>query len=255
MIGVVGGLRRIGRDLARRRHLDAYVVAAFALVLAVLSLDGDLVSDDVRWSVVLAALGLLVFRVTLPESAGDVETVLRSRVAFDDVSLASRLRSAHTVCIFGPSAVNVLTPQTVDQLRSSVLAQRDGSVRIAVLDPSAADVLAMAAEQLDDAVDYPIQTLPDALDRTVVLLRSMATWKVAGRFEHRFARYNPGFSLVAVDPHEKHGVLIVEFHGFHNESVASRMHIELRRRDSEHWYEYWLDQFESLWTTSSAPEG
>ena len=84
-IWVVGGLRRIGRDLSRRQHLDAYVVAAFALVLAVLSMLGDLVSVDLRWAAALAALGLLVFRITLPEASGDVETVLQSRVAFDDV--------------------------------------------------------------------------------------------------------------------------------------------------------------------------
>lgn len=50
-------------------------------------------------------------------------------------------------------------------------------------------------------------------------------------------------------------MLIVEFHGFHSESTGSRMHIEHHRRDSEHWFTYWTDQFETLWSASRAREG
>jgi hypothetical protein len=75
-----------------------------------------------------------------------------------------------------------------------------------------------------------------------------------GRFEHRFAAYNPGFSLVAIDPQAKHGVVIVEFHGFHNESTGSRMHLELRRQDSQHWFDYWADQFDHIWRSAREPD-
>ena len=246
-------LRRIGRDLARRQHVDAYVVAAAAILLATLSLFGDLVSTNVRWSVALAALGLLVYRITLPEGHGDIDGVLLSRSAFDDVTFASRLRTARNVWIFAPSAANLLTASTADELRRTVLARADGAVRVAVLDPSAKAAVDLAARQLDDAVDFPMQKLHDALPTTVSRLASMSGWDVPGNLDVRYAAYSPGFSLVAVDPYEKHGVLIVEFHGFHNESTGSRMHIEIHRRDTEHWYEYWTDQFETLWSASRPP--
>jgi hypothetical protein len=246
----VDSIQRIGRDLRRLRHVDAYVVAPIAVVLAALSLLSDVVSEDLRWAAALAALGLLVYRVTLPDGAGDVDEVLQSRLAFADITFGSRLKRAKVVWVFAPSAINLLTSSTADDLRRTVLARPDGSVRVAVLDPEATAAVALASRQLDDSVDFAIQDLPEELGATVSRLRAIAGWKTEGHLDYRFASFNPGFSLVAVDPHERHGVLIVEFHGFHNESSASRMHIELRRQLSEHWYEYWIDQFEHLWTHS-----
>jgi hypothetical protein len=50
-------------------------------------------------------------------------------------------------------------------------------------------------------------------------------------------------------------VVIVEFHGFHNQVTNTRMHIELRRADSEQWYAYWLEQFERIWQAARPAEG
>lgn len=251
---MAGGLRRIGRDVRRLRHMDAYVVAAVALVLAVLSLVGDVAGDSVRWAAALAALSLLVYRITLPAAVGSLDEVLQDRSAFDEATFASRLKSASAVWVFAPSAVNLLTAATADALRRTVLARSDGLVRIVVLDPTATVAVELAGRQLDDTVDYPVQVLPEALATTDARLRSIARWQTTGRFQHRYAAYNPGFSLVAIDTHTKHGVVIVEFHGFHNESTGSRMHIELRRRDSQHWFDYWTDQFEHIWQSAREPE-
>jgi hypothetical protein len=248
----VNALRRIGRDLLRRRHLDAYVVAAVALALALLTLLGG-GSDDLRWSVALAALGILVYRVTLPERTGDVDAVLQSRAAFAERTLASRFDGARTLWVYGPSAVYVLGGTVGGSLRRTILARPDGDVWIAVLDPTATDLVALTARHLDDGLDYGMKRLPEALTETVTLLERIAGWDTVGAFEYRYAPVNPGFSLVAIDPEDRHGVLIVEFHGFHNESTESRMHIELTRALSEHWYAYWLDQFTSLWQTSRPP--
>lgn len=251
---MVGALRRIVKDLQRRRHVDAYMVSAATLVLAVLSLIGDAVSDDVRWGVLLAALGLLVYQITVPDTVGSYDDLLNDRTAFDDTTFMSQLNGASRVWVFAPAAVNLLTDSAADDLRRTVLANPDGLVRIAVLDPSSEDAIQLASRQLDDATDFPIQNLSDGLSTTAARLRSMAQWSTRGLFEYRYVGYNPGFSLVAIDPHAKHGVIIVEFHGFHNESTRSRMHIQLRRRDSEHWFAYWIDQFESLWDSARMPD-
>ena len=65
--------------------------------------------------------------------------------------------------------------------------------------------------------------------------------------------YNPGFSLVAVNPSARDGRFIVEFHAFHNDATSSRMHIEIGRKQSDHWCTYWRDQFERIWDAASAP--
>jgi hypothetical protein len=246
----VDGIRRIARDLRQRRNVEAYVVAAVTLCFAVLSLLGDLAGENLRWAAVLAALGLLVYQVTVPDQSNDVDHVLLSRVAFDDVSFESRLKDAKVLWLFAPSGANLLTPARAGELRRTVLARPDGVVRIAVLDPLEQVAVDLAARQLDDAVDYPTQELADALAGTIARTELIASWHPAGRFDVRFAAFNPGFSIVAIDPYDKDGTVIVEFHGFHNDSEADRMHIELRRRMSEHWYDYWTDQFEHLWNAA-----
>lgn len=249
------GVRRIQRDLRDRRHVEGYVVATASIVLAVLSLFGDLVGDEVRWAVVLAALGLLTYQITLPERETDLDNVLHSRTVFEEVTVSSRLRNAREVWIFGPSAINVLTADAANHLRTHVLNRHDGVVRIMVLEPDGQAAIELAAHQLDHATTFPTVDLPHALAATVERIETMAGWSTPGTFEYGFAPFNPGFSILAVDPYGKAGSLIVEFHGLHNESTSDRMHIELTRTNSEHWFAYWRDQFEHLWQTSRHPPG
>ena len=100
---MASGWRRVGRDLRDRRFIDVYSVAIVAFVLALVSLIGY-GSSQLRWSVVLAALGLLVLRISVPETAPDasLDDLLRDRFAFDAVPLADRLRDAREVWIFAP---------------------------------------------------------------------------------------------------------------------------------------------------------
>lgn len=247
-------LRRIGRDLRNRRHIEAYVVAMVSTVLAIESLVGDVVGDDLRWATVLTALGVLTYHVTVPGPSADLDDVLHNRTSFDETTIGSRLRGAREFWVLGPSVINLLTADTADALRKTVLNRQDGVVRMIVLDPTATEAIRMATRQLDDATEYAAEVLPRAVQATADRLERMTGWSMAGRFEYRFMAFNPGFSMVAIDPHGKGGLLIVEFHGAHNESTASRMHIELTRAASEPWYLYWRDQFEHVWQDARPPD-
>jgi len=246
-------LRRAGRDLRNRRNIEAYVAAGIAIVFAVLSVFGDVVPDNLRWAALFAGIALLVYRLTLPDRPGGGAELLQDRTGFDDRPFTTLLNHAREVRIFAPSAVNLLNPRTCDALRTKILNRADGAVRVVVLDPDQREALRLAGKQLDDSVDFPIQRLEPSLSTTLEQLRTMRTWAVPGDLEYRLFGYNPGFSLVAIDPGERHGVIIVEFHGFHNESTNARMHIELRRSDSEHWYTYWANQFDRIWQAATAP--
>ena len=250
------GWRRVARDLRDRRFIDVYSVAIVAFVLAVVSVVGY-GSDQLRWSVVLAALGLLVLRISVPETGPEasLDGLLLDRFAFDAVPLADRLRDAREVWIFAPSAANLLTSHNCELLRTGPLSRDGGIVRVVVLDPSRGAVIELATRQLDDALTQPSHEFPAALAATVGKLQTMARWPVAGSFEYRLLAYNPGFSLVAIDPGARGGRLIVEFHAFHNEATSSRMHVEITRKQSDRWYTYWAEQFEYLWAEASAPDG
>jgi hypothetical protein len=175
------------------------------------------------------------------------------RAAFEGISFGTRLQDAREVWVFGPSAIDLLTAGNTTHLRNQVLSRAEGIVRVVVLDPGKPDAIELTARQLDDGTDYPAAGIARALELAVDRLETMATWKLPGTFEYRFAPFNRGVSLVAINPYGKGGLLIVELHGLHNESNASRMHIEITRSGSEHWFVYWRHQFEYLWDNSRQP--
>jgi hypothetical protein len=248
------GWRRVGRDLKNRRHVDAYSIAFVTLALAVLSLVPDIVPNQVRWAALLAGVGILVLRITIPDSApGSVDQLLSDRFAFDGHPVADRLKGAAEVWVFAPSAVNFLSAHNCELLRTCVLNKSDGIVRVVVLNSADDAAVGLATRQLDDSLDYPKQDFSDCLHATTRLLGAMASWQVRGSFDYRLLGYNPGFSLVAIDPAARDGVVIVEFHGFHNEATSSRMHIEIQRRQSDHWYAYWTEQFNRIWEGAAIP--
>jgi hypothetical protein len=248
---MAAGWRRIGHDLKNRRHIDVYSIAFITFVLAVLSLVPDVVPDELRWAALLAGVGLLVWRMTIPEPlSGNLDDLLKDRFAFDGKPLAERLKNATEVCIFAPSAVNILSPHNCELLRTEVLNKPNGIVRVVVLDAANEAAVQLAIRQLDDSLDYPVQDFRASLQATTRQLGAMASWHLTGSFGYRFLDYNPGFSLIAIDPTTRKGHVIVEFHGFHNEATSSRMHIEISRRQSDYWYVYWTNQFSRIWEAS-----
>jgi hypothetical protein len=191
--------------------------------------------------------------MTIPgTAAANIDQILCDRFAFDATPFADRLRGASEVWIFAPSAINILSAHYCEILRSEVLNRPGGTVRVVVLDPDNASAVDLAVRQLDDSLDYPLQDFRASLQATVHQLRVMSSWEAEGSIGYRFLDYNPGFSLVAIDPAASNGRIVVEFHGFHNKATSSRMHIEVSRQHSERWYSYWMDQFKSIWEAASA---
>jgi hypothetical protein len=246
--------RRIAKDLRNREYIDAYSVALVAFGLAIFSLVPDLVPDALKWAAVLGGVGLLVLRITIPDiRAGSADELLNDRFAFDRTPFSERLDGASEVWIFAPTGVNILSAHNCELMRNKILAKPDGMLRIVVLDPSNESAVQLAVRQLDDSLDYPIQDFRDSLATTEHQLRAMRAWKVSGTFGYKHLDYNPGFSLVAVNPSSRDGRIIVEFQGFHNEATSSRMHIELTRQQSERWYGYWTEQFQRIWDAATPP--
>jgi len=57
---IIRRLQRIGKDILAGRNIDAYVVGAIAIVLAILGVLDDIIPLNVKLSAILAALALLV---------------------------------------------------------------------------------------------------------------------------------------------------------------------------------------------------
>jgi hypothetical protein len=182
---------------------------------------------------------------------GSADDLLNDRFAFDKTPFADRIEGASEVWIFAPTGINLLSAHNCELIRNKVLARADGVLRVVILNSSNEQAVQLAVRQLDDSLDYPVQDFRDSLATTERQLRAMYGWKIGGSFDYKLLDYNPGFSIVAVDPTSRNGRIIVEFHGFHNKATSSRMHIELTRHQSEPWYGYWTEQFQRIWDAAA----
>lgn len=247
-------LRRILDDLRLRQNIDAYVLTIVTFVFAFLSLFSELLDDELRWAVLLSGVGVLLYRLTIPDPPPvSAAELLHDRSAFESRPLSEVFANAQDVRVYAPSAVNLLSATTCDVLRRTVLSREGGSVRVVILDPREKDAVRIASRQLDDSLEFPVQRLPAALQSATERLDLMSAWRTTGTFEYRLLAYNPGFSLVLIDPDTPHGRVIVEIHGFHNPSTPARMHLELTRTTGERWYTYWITQFDHIWESARPP--
>ena len=82
------------------------------------------------------------------------------------------------------------------------------------------------------------------IEGSLYKLDKMRAW---GSVDYRLLPYSPGYSLLVVDPDGKDGRLVIEFFGYHNEFITDRMHIQIERRSSQYWFEYWAKQYQVMW--------
>ncbi|MEP7292295.1 MAG: hypothetical protein ABI835_10950 [Chloroflexota bacterium] len=227
-------LRRIIDDLINLRNVDAYVVSFIGIALVILGLIGT-ADDHLYLTVITAALVVLLFRTTTPpKKEVDLDTVLLDRQSY--TPLREFVQGAHTVWAYGPSAVNILRESPT--FKREVL-DRGGEMRVLLQDPEQAESLATLRQQLD-----PNNDLDHDIKGSLFTLKKMLDW---GRVDYRLLPYNPGFSILIVDPDGKDGRLTIEFFGYHNQLIDDRMHLLIERHSSQYWFEYWAKQYQIMW--------
>jgi hypothetical protein len=230
-------VRRVIDDLTNLRNVDAYVVGFIGIALILIDVLGS-VELDAYLSVMTAALVVLLFRTTTPvRKEIDLDNVLLDRQSY--TPLRDFVQGAHTVWVYGPSAVNVLRESAT--FKREVI-DRGGEVRVLLQDPGESANMEILRQQLD-----PNNNLDHDIQGSLFTLEKMRAW---GKVEYRLLPYNPGFSLLVIDPDGKDGRLVVEFFGYHNNLIDDRMHILIERRTSQYWFEYWAKQYQIMWDAS-----
>jgi hypothetical protein len=238
------GARRVANDIRERRHLEAYSLFVVTLAVTVVGVIGGL-PDRLAEAVVLAGLAFLILWTTSPRAAEpgagvSLDTVLRDRDAYG--SFSELLDGTTELWMYAPTGVNVLLRHTADIRRW--MERRGTSARVVMLDPDSG-ALDATRLQLDQSTDFD-----SALQAS---LATVARLDALEGFELKLLATNPGFSLVVLDPGRVGGRLIVEFHGFQDDSIGDRMHVEIHRSQSLHWFEYWVGRFEAIWSAAREP--
>jgi len=246
--GAAGRLRQAGRDIAQGRGLEAYATFALGITLAALDL-AHVVDIQVVLAALLVTVSFLAFHIGVglrPDgAAGQQESAALAAVLQDRTSftfLPDLLTGTRDLGIYGPTAINVLAH--TGEIERAVLA-RGGIVRIVVQrrDPVQ---LGHIATQLDPGLD-----LDKALGTSYTALRRLAA---RPGFEYRLLDFSPGISMIVVDPDEPHGFVIVELHGFADDSVNDRMHVRISKAASPRWFRYWTGRFEAIWLAAGPDE-
>src|SRR5690606_36297229 len=158
--------RRILADFKARRNYEIYLVAVFAFLFALLSLFGDIVSDSQRNAIILAALGLLVFHLSVPDhAASSLDDHLNDRASF--APFHERIKGARKLWIYAPAAANILRAETATAIHKEILAHAEGEFRAIIQNPDETAAGNILVKQLDDSLDYQLQHLPTEIARTL----------------------------------------------------------------------------------------
>jgi hypothetical protein len=114
-------------------------------------------------------------------------------------------------------------------------------MRIILMDPSstAPDQAVLRSKGVSSRQFY-IDTLRPTLERVGMLANA------SEKIELGLLPYKPAFGIMVIDPDEPYGRIIVEMYPHHTDSFAPTF--ELQPGCDPHWYKYFRDQFDSLWS-------
>jgi len=241
-------MRQVGNDVMAGRGLEAYATFALGITLAALEL-AHVVDTQIVLAALLVTVSFLAFHIGTgqrtdgsagPHEAAALAAVLHDRTAF--TFLPDLLTGVSDLRIYGPTAINVLAH--TGEIERTVLS-RGGSVRIVVqsLDPVQLDHI---ATQVDAGLD-----LEKTLHASYAALRRLAA---RPGFDYRLLAFSPGISMIVVDPEEPHGFVIVELHGFADDSVNDRMHVRISKAAAPRWFRYWTGRFDAIWLAARPDE-
>jgi len=243
-------LKRIANDVAAGKNLEAYFVTILGLGLVIVDIfdnlnntQGDpIIPDSIKLTVLLAAVLLLLFRDTRPdEQEIELDKVLLDRQAYGPYR--EFIVSGRVLWVYGPSAINVVR----DGSFVDAILEKGGSVQILIQNPKSTATMKILTRQLDQV--YPLE---NDINTSVDILRRLKA--MHPKLEYKFLDYSPGFSMSIVEPDGRGGHLVIEYFGYQNKTIKSRMHINISRSQSAFWFEYWEQQYRQMWNEALTDE-
>lgn len=238
-------LRRVWKDIRAGENIDIYVTVIVAIALVVLNLLGIDVSPWMA-SITLAVLGLLAIallgtRHHLDEQLERLATIsstgLRGRSALPP--FRENGRTASEIFVGGTSLISAIIPH-LEFFEQKL--QQGGHIRFLLLDPK---VTAMDTWNRLSPVPHIEHDIERVLNALAVLIQQDTN--ANGRCEVRLAPVFLPFGITAFDPNKATGLMNVEIIAY-KRHPGNRPHVLLTRQHDQHWFEFFCDQYEQLWS-------
>jgi len=145
--------------------------------------------------------------------------------------------NAKEICAAGMSLISIIPPYVDFYIQKL----RDGcNLRFLLLDPKSRAVTIGDQELLSQTMKNEIETSLRVLNKLIALEDSK------GKCEVRLSRARLPFSMVIIDSQKDLGRMTVEFLAY-KKDLRERPHIQLTKRDNYKWFQFFYNQFESLW--------
>lgn len=149
---------------------------------------------------------------------------------------------ATEICAAGISLISIIPPY-VDLYIQKL---REGSnLRFLLLDPASTAIKVWDQQQLAATTKSDIQTSLRVLNKLMQLKDAK------GKCEARLTNTHLSYSLLIVDGKKEGGKLRVEIFVY-KKNLHDRPHLHLTKRDNYKWFQFFCDQFESLWQDSTS---
>lgn len=129
-----------------------------------------------------------------------------------------------------------------------VLSQRlvaGATIRFIILDPDNEPVLEQIALR---SINTPPEFWRDTLRTVETVIDALAkTPNRTGKVEVGYLSFVPSFGLIIIDHDQSHSKCVVEL--YQHKSAAPHATFELIASEDQHWYNYFRDQFNVLWSS------
>jgi hypothetical protein len=165
--------------------------------------------------------------------------LLKSRAEIP--SYEEKVAHASEICILAVSAISLIH-RFLSNFESRV---KDGcELRVVLLDPD--------APSLDtwDLLSKSPTTESDIRSALQLFKQVMDVETNKGKCEVRLADVFLPFSIVAFDTGKETGEMHIEYYTYKT-ALSERPHIYLTSRDSSHWFSFYQQQFEQIWSEAT----
>jgi len=257
-------LKKVYQDVLEGQNLEVYLTLLVALVLLLLDLFG-LVSADVLAAGTLATLALLAYstlnnrqqmqqlsQVTAATQAM-VEKAVKGEQSADNFFWPEKryfrqeFNQARFIGVAGLTLSRTVREyQEVFENRLAAGAQ----LRFMVIDPASTAPQQAALRSRGVKDSFYIDLLRPTIAR-ICLLADLT--KAPATVELGLLPYAPAFGLLAIDPAEPHGRIIVEI--YQHKSLAFNPTFELQAGRDRRWYAFFREQFDLLWASCGERRG